>query len=396
MCLAVSGLALLLAGYGGDAGSGGRVQSAGAVEWTARIDSVPLLTIGDDPNDPLHRVVGAVLVGDTLIIAQTSSASLRFYDRHTGAFLKRVGRRGDGPGEYWWLLSLQRVGNRLYTYDAHHRRVTLHDLSGSLERTVDFEYWGTYGSPDFVGAFADGSFLVAAELQASRPRSPMFRRSVNVLGRYDANGVFVDSLGYYLGAELFIAPLADGGEWNSVPPPYSRLSSAGVIGDGYYILDNKVATIPVFDTSGTLLREIGPDTPPEPVRISRRDRARLSDYRDRLAEARERRPSSYGDIDLDQFPRFYPFYGKSTVVDGAFWVLDYLDTERADPRMDWTVYSHEGELLGRNCSVRPWRGVLSGGSREGGAQRLRVRRQCLASGQSQTSLMGLPYCLAVS
>ena len=50
----------------------------------------------------------------------------------------------------------------------------------------------------------------------------------------------------------------------------------------------------------------------------------------------------------------------------------------------------------RNCSVRPWRGVLSGGSREGGAQRLRVRLQRLASGRSQISLVGLPYCLAVS
>ena len=30
----------------------------------------------------------------------------------------------------------------------------------------------------------------------------------------------------------------------------------------------------------------------------------------------------------------------------ALWVLDYLDTARAT-RMDWTVYSHEGERLGR-------------------------------------------------
>ena len=307
-----------------------------------------MLTIGDDPNDPLYRVAGAILVGDTLIIAQTSSASLRFYDRHTGAFLKQVGRRGDGPGEYWFLSSLQRVGNRLYAYDAHHRRVTVHDLSGALEHTLDLEYWGPYGSPDLVGVFADGSFLVAAELRANRPGSPMFRRSVNVLGRYDAHGVFADSLGYYLGAELYIAPSGDNGESHASPPPFARRSSVGVMGDGYYILDNKVAMIPVFDRFGTLLREIGPDPPPEPMRISRRDRDRFSDYRDRLAEARERDPSAYGDIDSDQFPRFYPFYGRNTVVDDdALWVLDYLDTGRDDQRMDWTVYSHEGELLGR-------------------------------------------------
>lgn len=307
-----------------------------------------MLTIGDDPSDPLYRVAGAILVGDTLIIAQTSSASLRFYDRHTGAFLKQVGRRGDGPGEYWFLSSLQRVGNRLYTYDAHHRRVTVHDLSGALERTLDLEYWGPYGSPDLVGVFADGSFLVAAELRANRPGSPMFRRAVNVLGRYDANGIFVDSLGYYLGTELYIAPSGDNGESHANPPPFAGWSSVGVMGDGYYILDNKVAMIPVFDRFGALLREIGPDPPPEPVRISRRDRARFSDYRDRLAEARERNPSGYGDIDSDQFPQFYPFYGRNTVVnDDAFWVLDHLDTVRDDHRMDWTVYSHEGELLGR-------------------------------------------------
>ena len=52
--------------------------------------------------------------------------------------------------------------------------------------------------------------------------------------------------------------------------------------------------------------------------------------------------------------------------------------------------------LAGNRSVKPWgawcRRIVWGG----GAQRLRMRFQCLASGQSQTSLVGLPYCLAVS
>ena len=74
---------------------------------------------------------------------------------------------------------------------------------------------------------------------------------------------------------------------------------------------------------------------------------------------------------------------------------EYRVLLKVAPWVDWRF--HLAFVLAHgNCSVRPWRGVLSGGSREGGAQRLRVRRQCLASGQSQTSLMGLPYCLAVS
>lgn len=320
-----------LAGFGGDVGGGGHVQSAERIQWEARIDSVPLLTIGDDPGETLHRVAGAVLVGDTLIIAQTSAASLRFYDRQTGEFLKRVGRRGEGPGEFWFLTSLQRVGERLYAFDPENRRITVFDLSGALERTVDIRAWGGYMGPELVGVFADGSFLVEAQVPHDRPRSPMFRRFVNVLGRFDANGGFVDSLGHYLGKQHYAAPRGDNGETNGQPPPFARWSSAGVIGDGFYVHDNKVAMIPVFDTIGELLREVGPDPPPEPLRISRSDRERLS---------------GFDDIDADDLPRFYPFHSGSAVVDGALWVLDYLDTER-DTRMEWTVYSHEGERLGR-------------------------------------------------
>lgn len=339
--LAVAGLVFLPAGHGGDP-AGGRVQSPEGVQWEARIDSVPLLTIGDDPGETLHQVVGAVLVGDTLIIAQTSAASLRFYDRHTGRFLKRVGRRGEGPGEFWFLASLQRVGERLYAHDLEERRITVYDLSGALERTVDIRSWDGYRAPELVGVFADGSFLISAEVhdRAYSARSAAFHRNRHVLGRFDANGSAPDSLGSYLGIQLYLAVQPDGTRNHSRPPPFARRSSAGVVGDGFYILDTNEATIPVFDTDGSLLREIGPDPPPEPTRISRGDRERFSEYREELRRAGRE------DLDSDEFPRFYPFYSGSTVVGDALWVLDHLDTARAT-RMDWTVYSHEGEPLGR-------------------------------------------------
>ena len=323
---------VLLAAWRSSGGGERRGQPENGTAQDAWIDTVPLLTIGDESSDPLHRVSGAVLVGDTLIIAQ--STSLRFYDRRSGEFLRRAGRRGEGPGEYREIASLQRVGERLFTYDSFSRRVTVWDLSGAFERTVDIEYWAPYRSPNLVGVFQDGSFLTAAEFRDydNPPGSPVFRRHVMVLGRYDASGVLVDSLGYYLGPEGYLAPDEDGGLTHGQPPPFGRESSAGMIGDGYYILDNKVAMIPVFDMTGTLVREIGPDTPPDPVRISREDRRRFADF---------------DDIDRDDFPQFYPFYSRgSAVVGDAFWVLDYLDRER-DDRMEWSVYSREGEPLGR-------------------------------------------------
>ena len=329
---AVAGLVFLLAGWGGDDGGGGRVQSAATIERGARIDSIPLLTIGDDPEDPLYRVIGAVLVGDTLIVAQANSMTLRFYDRRTGELLRSVGGPGEGPGEYEGLVSLQRVGDKLYTYDLQAYRMTVLDLSGALERTVSIEHWGGYQFPELVGVFPDGSLLVSARFWdwANTAKSPMIRRDVMVLGRYDPNGVFLDSLGTYPGLEHYVAPYGNGGEGVRALP-FMRFSSPGVMGDGYYLLDNKEAVIPVFDTAGNLISELGSRIAPEPVRITRADRDRFSDF---------------DDIDSDELPQFYPFYSQSRVLGGALWLLRYVNPYH-DRRMEWSVYSFDGDLVGR-------------------------------------------------
>ena len=340
-CFVVAGLVFLLAGCGVDDGGGGPVQSSATIERGARIDSIPLLTIGDDPEDPLYRVIGAVLVGDTLIVAQASSMTLRFYDRRTGELLRSVGGPGEGPGEYEGLSSLQRVGDRLYTFDRQAYRMTVLDLSGTLVRTVSIEPWGVYNFPDLAGVFPDGSLLVSARFWdwANTAKSPMIRRDVMVLGRYDANGVFLDSLGTYLGGEYYVAPYGNGGERIRGGLSFVRWSRAGMVGDGYYILDNKDPMIPVFDTAGNLLHEAGPDTPPEPVSITGEDRDEFSDI---------------DDIDSDDLPLFYPFYSGSAAVGGALWVRHYGDLER-DGRLEWSVYSHEGDPIGRVTSAEALR-----------------------------------------
>ena len=287
------GVMCVFAGHGGEDGVLGRapprVQFAEDDQWDARIDTVSLLTIGNEETDPLHRIRDAVLIGDTLIIAE--STSLRFYDRQSGELLKLVGRRGDGPGEYTEIASMQLVGDWLYTYDVFARRVTVHDRSGALVRAVDIAYWAPYRIPELVGVFASGSFLVAAEFRdyANLARSPTLRRHTVVLGRYDADGVLMDSVGYYLGPEFYVAPIGNDGQRHKAGPPFNRWSAADVMNDEYYIIDNKVSMIKVFDTAGTLQREIGPDKAPESVRISRADRDRFS---------------GYDDIDDDELPQF--------------------------------------------------------------------------------------------
>ena len=290
----------------------------------ARIADTPLFTIGNNPNEPLHGVVGAVFTDDILIIAEESTHSLRFYDRTTGRLIRAVGRKGEGPGDYGNLDILQAVGDRLYTFDSWLMRVTIRSRTGEVERTVRIQPWGDYNTAEVEGFFPDGSMLVSAGVFGWAER-PMIRRFEYGLARYDADGNFVASVGTYLGYEHYASP------GNMEIYDYRREIFLIVVGDKYHIVDNKDPVIRAFDTDGKLVHELPPDVPLEPARLT--------------SAARDSLPDLDG-IDRDEMPRFYPFYGRMRAVGEALWVPHYRDMVPGGGRT-WSVYSEEGDLVGR-------------------------------------------------
>lgn len=313
---------------------GGPPQEAERI--VATIDSEPLLTIGDRPENALFRVVDVALVGDALIVAEMSSNTLRYYDRATGELLRTTGGEGEGPGEYLSLDLLHVVDDRLYTFDFANRRITVLDLAGAVERTVTIQPWEAYPYPGVVGVFADGSMLVASSAQVAKSiEGPRVERIPLILARYDGTGNFVDSLGHYLGGEDLLVPLGRSGAANRTrwPGPFRRKASAGVLGNEYYIRDNMEFAIPVFDRAGGLVRELGSDADPEPIAVTRKDRDLFGELDG--AEDWER-------------PEFYPYHSHIRELNGLIWVQQYHYWESPGER--WTLYSKEGERVGEVTS----------------------------------------------
>ena len=312
---------------------GGPPQEAERI--VATIDSEPLLTIGDRPENALFRVVDVALVGDALIVAEMSSNTLRYYDRSTGELLRTTGGEGEGPGEYQFLGSFHAVGDRLYTFDPMNLRLTVLDLAGAVEKTITIQPWQAYSYPDVAGVFADGSILVTSSVQkAIGVEAPVVRRIPNVLARYDSTGNFVDSLGHYLAGEGLLVPFGRGGAGTTRwPGPFRRQATSGVLGDEYFIRNNMEFAIPVFDRTGELVRELGSDADPEPRAVARKDR------------------DLFGDLDGVEGwerPEFYPYHSHIRELNGLIWVQEYHYWESQGER--WTLYSKGGERVGEVTS----------------------------------------------
>lgn len=302
-----------------------------------RIDDTPLFTIGDDPDEALYRLTGAVLTDDALVLAEWSTHSMRYHDRESGRLLRTVGQQGEGPGDYLSLDLLQAVGDRLYTFDGRNIRVTIRDGAGNVERTVRMQPWGDYNILGVDGFFSDGSILASAH-SFRWEQAPMIRRFEHELARHDPDGAFAERVGTHLSYEHYASS-----ERMHIFP-YRREVWVVVVGDRYHIVDNKDPVIRAFDATGELVDELQPHMPLEPMRITR--------------AGRDSFPPMEG-IDDDDLPRFYPFYGRPQAVGGRLWVPDYTGLAPGGGSA-WTVYSGEGELVGRVTAAEPEIRVLAG------------------------------------
>lgn len=310
----------------------------------ASLSSPPLAVVGaaTTSGDGLHDIVGAILAGDTLIIADGSSRTVRFYSSHTGQFLYSIGGEGDGPGEFADLSRIWQVDASIYVWDRASLRLTEFNMSGALIGSVNIEL-SSYTTASVLGVFPDGTSLVSLFRwdYNARARAPMIRRNVHTLARYDADGTFADSLGTFLGSEIYVEPFGRGGEWQTTQL-FGRRAAAGVLRSSYYVIADTGEHIEIFDRAGVrtnLLDQNGKERVPVTGQDVSRAAARESEtFQEALAEGRMSIPKvfpKYGWIGTRPLPTM-----RLTRDPDAVWLLEYGGIRDLYPK--WIVYLHDG------------------------------------------------------
>lgn len=127
------------------------------------VEPRPLLTIGqvlgDSPDHSFTEITAIAVVGDSILVLEGSANEIRIFD-HQGRFLGRIGRSGEGPGEFAWPTALRIVSEEIAVIDLRLRRQSFFSLKGQLLRT---EPLGRLRDQALAGSVAMRSGVMVAE-----------------------------------------------------------------------------------------------------------------------------------------------------------------------------------------------------------------------------------------
>lgn len=296
----------------------------------------------------LNRVAGAARLADgRLVVADEGDRTLKMFDAD-GAPLGRVGRAGDGPGEFRTIQAMGvHAADTVWVFDFTHARVTLVGPDAAPRR--EFTLRPPLNAGLAVGPLPGGGFLVGEAWSPSLATAEdggLVRGRVAYV-RFAADGALVDTVAVTAGREVLLTTEAGRGVMSAVPfargsshtvlqsAPDDALSSAS---PAFVVGDQVSHELRFFSAEGALSRIVrwdGGDLELDDDWMGRWRESRLADADPEEREAIER---ALAEVPL---PPSRPAYGPLLPTpDGGLWVGAYALPGHS-PR-SWEVLDRHG------------------------------------------------------
>jgi hypothetical protein len=335
-----------------------RMVSTSAPAWGAKVQLTPVWTIGqiDGPDELAFGSVMGFAVDKTgrFYVYDGKDAQIRQYDTQ-GKFLRAIGRKGKGPGEYGWVTGMAIANDSLLViHDLEAARVTYFTPAGTVSNEF-VEPRATWG--------ADQGFVVDT-------RGYVYLRVPNVSGATAGGGERET-----VRNQVILRMNADGKRVDSLLVPTARATAMGFYlstadgGNNNFIAGSRSASLPgggfVFGHEDALRLIIKPGTGPvriverawTPVTIGGEERSGWLEW-SAYNSARNNGRTTY------TIPKTKPaFRGLLADNDSRIWVSMYAPAQKLDlpprpagdkrPLLRWQqpatyeVFSDQGSYLGR-------------------------------------------------
>lgn len=326
---------------------GSNDDSADRAPRIATIDSSAAAVIGSD-SSALYQIMSGFFLGDSVLLAERSTSSLRLY-APDGHFIRAVGARGSGPGDFAFLLWAQPSSDRIFAYDAALRRLDVFAKDLTFLKSIPVQVPDQFGSAFAIGVFADHSILLGARRHRETVRQPTVVRARLTLLRADSAMNQVDSLVTVAGQERFVMPFGRAGE-STAPLVFGREGAIAIGARDYYVVENDSAVVARYGQDGGSHGLLRPDFRTSVRTVTAADVA-IARQRFIAPETPELPLAPIFDAMPvpDSFPPFgwsghYTLRPLRVHGDGTVWVLHFGGVRSTDPT--WTVFDTGGTELG--------------------------------------------------
>jgi hypothetical protein len=279
----------------------------------------------------------------TLIVVERNIGRAVVYDTD-GEFIRELGGRGEGPGEFTSMQDMRITGETAAFYDGRQMRLTVLGIDGSLIEVIPTR---DYGRPQ-------GLDLLPGEVLALRDNDMRFGqdfiyqwKTITIIRH--ATGDTLASLG---SDEVPISPNdSPGGDSGMTMAirmmPFIAESTAMVIpGDRILVTAGVRPEIDLYSLEGQLLRTIRIDLPPRQITAAMKDEY-WAGYQERLALFG--RPFDESIKDDTPFPRHAGWWDEVIADDsGYLWMRDVTSNPSMLPGKSnrFFVFDPEGCYLG--------------------------------------------------
>ena len=261
------------------------------------------------------------------------------------------GGRGQGPGEFRYIIDIAEVGDSLRVTGM--RRVTWMTLEGSVIRTEPLDWTGLterLASTAYFGSgspLSDGGYLLNAELRRElplpggivRPPQPVFRTGPSMDG--------VDTLGIFPGIEQVDLGSAERPDYWVLPFARRTLVAHGGSPSIVYVAANESHDVLQFSVDGSLRRVLRPLRSSAPA-----TRSDFDAWKTEMLALLEGRPGVAADeIEprMDRLPvpdSLPPYQHLIVAINGSLWAgLGQPGIGRQEA-LDYILFSSTGTPLG--------------------------------------------------
>ena len=229
------------------------------------------LSIGGEDEDGniilFQPLFFAVDDSENIYISESQDQVIKVFGSN-GKYIKTIGAKGSGPGEFQMILSLDVTKDgKLLVTDHSARRTSFFDSSGKF--LTSFQWRKGY----YIFILTKSSSYIIGERAISGVRQFGFIYAKEI----DFEGKEIGSYGEFTMPEPLIVRQGGSTHYSSLPVSRRSLFAGDKDREWFYHCLNNKYIIEVYDTSGNLFRKI--DRPYEPVPFTYKD---VKEYRARF------------------------------------------------------------------------------------------------------------------